>query len=42
MFQPSSNSYVEILMPNVVVWEGGTFGELLGHDTYLEIQNNPY
>ena len=25
MFQPSSNSYVEILMPNVMVFRGGAF-----------------
>ena len=44
MFVPPhpQNSYVEILMPNVIVWGGGTSGELVGHDLYLENQNNSY
>ena len=32
MFVCSQNSYVEILMPNVMVLEGGAFGRCLGHE----------
>ena len=32
MFPVSPNSYVEILIPNVVVCVGGAFGKWLGHE----------
>ena len=32
MFPASPNSYVEILIPNVVICVGGAFGKWLGHE----------